>query len=70
MFVSATPGYMKRNIPTKLLNKLLDQQDFWIRNFVRKIDGQIDDLITEIYKTIENNGRVLVTTLTKKWQKT
>lgn len=34
--------------------------------FVRKIEGQIDDLISEINETVKNNGRILVTTLTKK----
>ncbi|MBR4800807.1 MAG: excinuclease ABC subunit UvrB [Clostridia bacterium] len=33
---------------------------------VKKIDGQIDDLIGEINKVVANKGRVLVTTLTKK----
>ncbi len=33
---------------------------------VRKTKGQIDDLESEIKKTIANGGRVLVTTLTKK----
>ncbi len=33
---------------------------------VRPIDGQIDDLISEIHRTVQNNGRVLVTTLTKR----
>lgn len=33
---------------------------------VRKIDGQIDDLIGEINRVVANEGRVLVTTLTKK----
>ncbi|MGH7195976.1 MAG: excinuclease ABC subunit UvrB, partial [Candidatus Saccharimonadales bacterium] len=33
---------------------------------IRKIDGQIDDLIGEIRKTIDKNQRVLVTTLTKR----
>ena len=33
---------------------------------IRKIDGQIDDLIGEINKRIEKNERVLVTTLTKR----
>ena len=67
VFVSATPGpYEMQNSgqvveqiirPTGLLDPEIE---------VRKINGQIDDLITEIYKTIENEGRVLVTTLTKK----
>ncbi len=33
---------------------------------VKKIDGQIDDLIGEINVVVKNKGRVLVTTLTKK----
>ena len=33
---------------------------------IRKIDGQIDDLEGEITKVISTNGRVLVTTMTKK----
>ena len=33
---------------------------------VRKTEGQIDDLLIEINKTIEKGNRVLVTTLTKK----
>ncbi len=33
---------------------------------VRKTKGQIDDLMGEIFKTVENSGRVLVTTLTKR----
>ncbi|HRR89375.1 MAG TPA: helicase-related protein, partial [Eubacteriales bacterium] len=33
---------------------------------VRPIEGQIDDLIDEIDKTVHNGGKVLVTTLTKK----
>ncbi len=33
---------------------------------VRKTKGQIDDLMGEIFKTVESCGRVLVTTLTKR----
>jgi excinuclease ABC subunit B len=33
---------------------------------VRKTKGQVDDLISEIRKTVEKNQRVLVTTLTKR----
>lgn len=33
---------------------------------IHKIDGQIDDLISEIYKVVAKKARVLVTTLTKK----
>ena len=65
--VSATPGpyELERadNVaeqiirPTGLLDPLVE---------VRPIEGQIDDLISEVNKTIADGGRVLVTTLTKK----
>ncbi|GAB3057040.1 excinuclease ABC subunit UvrB [Virgibacillus ainsalahensis] len=67
VYVSATPGpyelehspEMTEQIirPTGLLDPKID---------VRPIDGQVDDLITEINKRSERNERVLVTTLTKK----
>ncbi len=43
--------------PTGLLDPLVE---------VRPIEGQIDDLITEIRKRVEKGQRVLVTTLTKR----
>lgn len=65
--VSATPAQYELDLadnvteqlirPTGLLDPVVE---------VRPIKGQIDDLISEINKTVENNGRVLVTTLTKK----
>lgn len=33
---------------------------------IRPVQGQIDDLLTRIRETVAKNGRVLVTTLTKK----
>ena len=67
VFVSATPGpYELKHSgqvveqiirPTGLLDPSID---------VRPISGQIDDLEGEIRRVIESNGKVLVTTLTKK----
>lgn len=68
LYVSATPaefevesagGITAEQIirPTGLLDPEID---------VRPIEGQIDDLIGEIYKTTERGERVLVTTLTKR----
>ena len=67
IFTSATPGpYEKENSeqiaeqvirPTGLLDPKIE---------VRPIENQIDDLIGEINKRVENKTRVLVTTLTKK----
>ena len=68
VFVSATPGPYEIEQsggvtaeqvirPTGLLDPIIE---------VRPIEGQIDDLIGEIYKTTEKGERVLVTTLTKR----
>ena len=43
--------------PTGLLDPVID---------VRPTKGQIDDLLSEIYKTVNDGGRVLITTLTKR----
>lgn len=67
LYVSATPGkyelaHTQRTVeqiirPTGLLDPIID---------IRPINHQVDDLVEEIRKTIENNERTLVTTLTKK----
>ena len=67
VYVSATPAEYERSRagqiveqvirPTGLLDPVVQ---------VRPVDGQIDDLLTEINARAEKNERVLVTTLTKK----
>lgn len=67
MFVSATPGEYEEAHellraeqiirPTGLLDPLVE---------VRPVEGQIDDLIGEIYKETAAGNKVLVTTLTKR----
>ena len=68
VYVSATPadyeleasgGVTAEQLirPTGLLDPTIE---------VRPIEGQIDDLIGEIYKTVDKGERVLVTTLTKR----
>ncbi|MFA9381601.1 MAG: helicase-related protein, partial [Acetanaerobacterium sp.] len=67
VFVSATPGELERQRsaaiveqvirPTGLLDPEID---------VRPVEGQIDDLLSEINMRAEKGERVLVTTLTKK----
>ena len=67
MYVSATPGDFEKEHadqvveqvirPTGLLDPLVE---------VRPTKGQIDDLQSEINKTIAGKGRILVTTLTKR----
>ena len=67
MFVSATPGEYESQHellraqqvirPTGLLDPEVE---------VRPVEGQIDDLITEINKEVAKKNKVLVTTLTKR----
>lgn len=67
IYVSATPNDYEKNRssavveqlirPTGLLDPIVD---------VRKTEGQIDDLLSEINKRIAVGDKVLVTTLTKK----
>ena len=67
LFVSATPNVYEDEHellraeqiirPTGLLDPTVE---------VRKIEGQIDDLVSEVNKEIEKKNKVLITTLTKK----
>ncbi len=67
LFVSATPNVYEKEHelfraeqiirPTGLLDPSVE---------VRKVEGQIDDLVSEIKKETENKHKILVTTLTKK----
>lgn len=67
LFVSATPGeyeYTHELLraeqiirPTGLLDPKVE---------VRPVDGQIDDLVSEVNKEIEKKNKVLITTLTKR----
>ena len=67
MFVSATPGEYEAEHellraeqiirPTGLLDPRVE---------VRPVEGQIDDLVGEVNKEVENHHKVLITTLTKR----
>lgn len=67
IYTSATPGPFEKEHaeqtveqvirPTGLLDPIVE---------VKPVDGQIEDLLSEINQRVEKNQRVLVTTLTKK----
>ncbi|MDA3845528.1 MAG: excinuclease ABC subunit UvrB [Vallitaleaceae bacterium] len=67
MYVSATPGpYEKEHQelfaeqiirPTGLVDPEIE---------VRPVTGQVDDLITEVHKVVEDGDKILITTLTKR----
>ena len=67
IYISATPGPFERERAGQIAEQvirptgLLDPEVI-----VRPVEGQIDDLISEIHTVIGNRERVLVTTLTKK----
>lgn len=68
IFVSATPGDWEievsgKNIVEQIIRPtgVLDPQIY-----VRPTDGQVDNLLGEIHERVDNNERVLITTLTKR----
>jgi excinuclease ABC subunit B len=65
--VSATPAEYEMSEADKVVEQLIRPTGLVDPEvFVRPVESQIDYLIGEINSVIENNGRVLVTTLTKK----
>jgi len=67
IFVSATPAEYEKKISSKIAEQLVRPTGLLDPNVeIRPTKGQLDDLITEINKRVENSERVLVTTLTKR----
>lgn len=67
IYVSATPAEYELNKAGQVVEQIIRPTGLLDPEVeIRKIEGQVDDLISEINKVIETNGRVLVTTLTKK----
>lgn len=67
VFVSATPGGFEREKSTQIVEQVIRPTGLVDPEIeVRPIEGQIDDLISEINQRSEKGERVLITTLTKK----
>ena len=67
IFVSATPGPFEQEKSTGVAEQLIRPTGLLDPSIsVRPIDGQIDDIISEINKRTAKGERVLLTTLTKK----
>ena len=67
LYISATPGPYEMEHSPEMVQQII--RPTWLLDpeiDVRKIDGQIDDLIGEINSRIDKDERVLVTTLTKR----
>lgn len=67
VFVSATPGDFEKEKSTQIVEQVIRPTGLVDPEvIVKPVEGQIDDLISEINKRIATGERVLVTTLTKK----
>jgi excinuclease ABC subunit B len=67
IFVSATPADYEKRISGQLVEQIIRPTGLLDPSIeVRKIEGQMDDLLGEIHKTIDKGNKVIVTTLTKR----
>ena len=67
VFVSATPGPLERERSAQIVEQVIRPTGLLDPEIsVRPIEGQIDDLLSDIRIRVEKKERVLVTTLTKK----
>jgi len=67
IFVSATPGAYERNSSGQLVEQIIRPTGLVDPEVkVRPIEGQTDDVLREIRRTIDRGDRILITTLTKR----
>jgi excinuclease ABC subunit B len=67
VFVSATPGEYERSQSTRIVEQIVRPTGIVDPHVeVRESRNQIDDLMNEVRRRVEQDERVLVTTLTKK----
>jgi excinuclease ABC subunit B len=67
IYTSATPGPYELDKVEKVVDQVIRPTGLIDpKIIIRPIEGQVDDLIGEIYQRTERNERVLVTTLTKR----
>ncbi|HIS25793.1 MAG TPA: excinuclease ABC subunit UvrB [Candidatus Pullilachnospira intestinigallinarum] len=67
LFVSATPGEYEEEHEMLRAEQIIRPTGLLDPNVeVRPVEGQIDDLVGEVNKEVENHHKVLITTLTKR----
>ena len=67
IYVSATPAKYELDLAGQVVEQIIRPTGLLDPKIeVKPIKGQVDDLIGEIKNVVKSNGRVLVTTLTKK----
>ncbi len=67
IYTSATPGPYEMKVTDQVVEQIIRPTGLVDPEVeVRSVQGQVDDLVGEIYARVENGQRVLVTTLTKR----
>ena len=67
IYTSATPGPYELNVASQVVEQIIRPTGLVDPQVeVRPVEGQIDDLVTEIRRRVDVGERVLVTTLTKR----
>ncbi len=67
IFVSATPGPFELEVSEKVVEQIIRPTGLLDPEVeVRKTEGQIDHLLSEIRERVNRNERILITTLTKR----
>ena len=67
IFVSATPGPFEREKSVQIVEQIIRPTGLIDPEIeVRPVEGQVDDIVSEINMRAQNGERVLITTLTKK----
>lgn len=67
IFVSATPGPFEKERSTRIVEQVIRPTGLLDPKItVKPIEGQVEDLLSEINKRVEKKERVLITTLTKR----
>ncbi|MEA3350589.1 MAG: excinuclease ABC subunit UvrB [Chloroflexota bacterium] len=67
IYTSATPGPYELQLADQVIDQVIRPTGLIDPEIeVRPIEGQVDDLIGEIFERVENGQRILVTTLTKR----
>lgn len=67
MFVSATPSVYEQEHELMRVEQIIRPTGLLDPEIsVRPVEGQIDDLISEVNKEVENRHKILITTLTKR----
>lgn len=67
IYVSATPANYEMTLGEQVVEQIIRPTGLLDPEIeIRKTEGQIDDILSEIYKVLERREKILITTLTKR----